>query len=60
MNIEQLSDRKLATEEALLVEWIRFASIEENQNGEADSWRRELDAVRAEIKRRHEQGKETR
>jgi hypothetical protein len=60
MNIEQMSDRKLAQEKHQLTEWIHYCSDEEVESGEADSWRRELDAVRAVIKRRHEQGKETR
>lgn len=60
MKIEQMSDRQLEAEKAMLIEWIHFPSLEEEQSGEVDSWRKELDAVRAVIKQRQEQGAETR
>jgi hypothetical protein len=60
MNIEQMSDRQLEAEKEMLIEWIHFPSLEEEQSGEVDIWRKELESVYAEIKERQEKGKETR
>jgi hypothetical protein len=60
MNIQRMSDRKLEMEKKMLIEWIHFPSLEEEQSGEVDDWRKSLELIYAEIKQRQEQGKETR
>jgi hypothetical protein len=60
MNVEQMSDRKLADERASLFGWIHFYSSEEEESGELKDWTESLELVDSEIERRHEQGEETR
>lgn len=60
MNIEQMSDRKLARERTALGRWIFFARAEEHESGEVEDWNARLKLVDAEITRRDETGKETR
>jgi hypothetical protein len=60
MIVEQMSDRKLEMERLSFFYWIKFHSDEEEESGEVESWRNSLELIDAEIKRRHEQGSETR
>jgi hypothetical protein len=60
MSINPKSDLQLSCEKEALNLWISTATPEEIESGEVVDWKNSLELVNAEIKHRHEQGKETR